>query len=228
MMETKEIIEKIGKHWDDYSENFDSEHDTENKDVWKAFLEEILGPDKCKSVLDLGTGTGFLANMTAELGYPSIGLDISEKMMALGVEHAKEQEVNTVFMKGSALDLPFVDNTVDYIVNARLIWTLVEPETAMAEWARVLKPGGRAFCFNRMEENVGMTVFKADYYQNEAVDGALKIVGARNEELIALMENNGYKDVKIMKLPETAKNDEVRNAEWYQPWFVLCGTKTED
>ena len=186
-METKEIIEKIGKHWDDYSENFDSEHDTENKDVWKAFLEEILGPDKCKSVLDLGTGTGFLANMTAELGYPSIGLDISEKMMALGVEHAKEQEVNTVFMKGSALDLPFVDNTVDYIVNARLIWTLVEPETAMAEWARVLKPGGRAFCFNRMEENVGMTVFKADYYQNEAVDGALKIAGARNEELIALM-----------------------------------------
>lgn len=79
-----------------------------------------------------------------------------------------------------------------------------------------------------MEENVGMTVFKADYYQNEAVDGALKIAGARNEELIALMENNGYKDVKIMKLPETAKNDEVRNAEWYQPWFVLCGTKTED
>ena len=166
--------------------------------------------------------------MTAELGYPSIGLDISEKMMALGVEHAKEQKVNTVFMKGSALDLPFVDNTVDYIVNARLIWTLVEPEAAMAEWARVLKPGGRAFCFNRMEENVGMTVFKADYYQNEAVDGALKIAGARNEELIALMENNGYKDVKIMKLPETAKNDEVRNAEWYQPWFVLCGTKTED
>ena len=69
---------------------------------------------------------------------------------------------------------------------------------------------------------------RQDYYQNEAVDGALKIAGARNEELIALMENNGYKDVKIMKLPETAKNDEVRNAEWYQPWFVLCGTKTED
>ena len=35
MMETKEIIEKIGKHWDDYSENFDSEHDTENKSANK-------------------------------------------------------------------------------------------------------------------------------------------------------------------------------------------------
>lgn len=226
-MEVDQIIKTIEKHWDEYSSTFDSEHDTENICVWRDFLEDCLGKDKKKTVLDLGTGTGFLANIISGLGYPSIGLDISKKMMALGVRHAQEQGVHTVFMKGSALELPFMDETIDFIVNSRLIWTLVEPEQAMTEWERVLKPGGKVFCFNRMEENIGLKIFKDNYYENEAVDEALKIAGARMEELIALMESSGYTDVKVIKLPETAKNDEIKKAEWYQPWFALCGTKPE-
>ena len=75
-------VEKvIGDFWDNYSSEFDGEHDTENIDVWKKYLEEILGADKNKVVLDMGAGTGFLANMTAELGYTSIGVDISRKML---------------------------------------------------------------------------------------------------------------------------------------------------
>lgn len=225
-METEKIIEKIEEYWDERSSTFDSEHDTEKLDVWKDFLSEILGGNRRKNVLDLGTGTGFLANMTAELGFPSIGLDISEGMMSYGVKHAREKGLNTVFMQGSALDLPFMNETVDYIVNARLLWTLVEPESAVREWNRVLKPGGKAFSFHRMKENVGMTFYK-DYYESPEVNAALKIDGAKIEELISLMENNGYKDVKIMKLPETAKDETVKAEEWYEPWFVLCGTKPE-
>ena len=226
-METKQIIQKIEAYWDGRSSTFDSEHDTEKTDVWKEFLLEILGSDKRKTVLDLGTGTGFLANMTAELGFPSIGLDISEGMMDCGVKHAAEKELNTIFMRGNALQLPFMDETIDYIVNARLLWTLLEPEHAMKEWNRVLKPGGKAFSFHRMKENGGMTVYK-DYYENPAVDGALKLGGAKIKELISLMEDNGYVDVKIVKLPETAKDETLKAEEWYEPWFVLCGTKPED
>ena len=128
---------------------------------------------------------------------------------------------------GNTLQLPFMDETIDYIVNARLLWTLLEPEHAMKEWNRVLKPGGKAFSFHRMKENVGMAVYK-DYYGNPAVDGALKLGGAKIEELISLMEDNGYVDVKIVKLPETAKDETIKAEEWYEPWFVLCGTKPED
>lgn len=223
-METKEIMEKIEEYWDGRSVTFDSEHDTERTDVWKAFLEEILGSDKKKTVLDLGTGTGFLANMIAEIGFFSIGLDISEGMMSYGVKHAKEKGLNTIFMRGSALELPFMDETVDFMVNARLLWTLVEPENAMREWHRVLKPGGKAFSFHRMKENEGMPVYK-NYYENPEIDEALKMGGIKMEEMISLMENNGYADVKIIKLPETAKNETVKAEEWYEPWFVLCGMK---
>ena len=52
--------------------------------------------------------------------------------------------------------------------------------------------------------------------------------GAKIEALISLMENSGYEDVKIIKLPETAKDETVKAEEWYEPWFVLCGTKPEN
>ena len=76
----------------------------------------ILGDDKNKSVLDIGTGTGFLANMTAELGYNSIGIDISKGMMEYAVRHAREKGLNTVYMYGNAVDLPLMDNSVDFVI----------------------------------------------------------------------------------------------------------------
>mgnify|MGYP000932502943 CR=1 FL=1 len=90
------VISKIGKYWDDRSYTFDSEHDTENEEIWKSFILSILGDDKNKSVIDIGTGTGFLANMTAELGYNSIGMDISKGMMDYAVRHAREKGLNNV------------------------------------------------------------------------------------------------------------------------------------
>lgn len=226
-METEKIIRKIEEYWDKRSATFDDEHDTERLDVWKEFLVELLGDDRRKTVIDVGTGTGFLANMISELGFLSIGVDISEGMMSCGVRHADEKGLNTVFMRGNALNLPFMDGTADYIVNARLLWTLVEPEKAVREWNRVLKPGGKAFSFHRMKENVGMDAYKG-YYDHPEVDDALTMDGAKIEALISLMENSGYEDVKIIKLPETAKDETVKAEEWYEPWFALCGTKPEN
>lgn len=144
-METESVIEKIGAYWDERSSVFDKEHDTEDLNAWSCSLEKLLGPDKSKSVLDLGTGTGFLANLTARLGYPSLGIDISQEMMSYALRHAKTVGSNAVYMKGSVLDLPFMDNTADYIINARLIWTIVEPDISIQEWFRVVKPGGKIF-----------------------------------------------------------------------------------
>ena len=220
-----DVIKKIGSYWDDYSEKFDEEHDTENIDVWKDYLASILGEDKNKSVIDIGTGTGFLANMISDIGYGSIGVDIAEKMMALGVKHAKDKNLNTVFMYGNALKLPFMDNTADFIVNCRLIWTLVEPDEAIKEWARIIKPGGSIFCFNSMKENVGMTKWKDNYYNDNEVEKSLVIASAGMDELKDLMERNGLVNVRINKLPETSKSKEILEKDWYQPWFVLAADK---
>ena len=109
-MEIERVVEKIGQYWSDRVSTFDKEHDTEDLDAWKATLEKLLGPDKRKSVLDLGTGTGFLCNMTGQLGYTSIGMDISSEMIKYAVRHSDTTKSNAVYLEGSALDLPFADN----------------------------------------------------------------------------------------------------------------------
>ena len=219
-------VEKvIGDFWDNYSSEFDGEHDTENIDVWKKYLEEILGADKNKVVLDMGAGTGFLANMTAELGYTSIGVDISRKMLEYAVDHADKKKVSAAYMYGSILDLPFMDNTADYVINARVLWTLVEPDKAIKEWARVIKPGGSIFCFNRMKEDEGITVYKKDFYDNKEVDDKLVVHGAKMDELKNLMERNGLVNVRIEQLPDTYKDEALKDMDWYQPWFVLAADK---
>lgn len=219
-MEVTNVIRKIGEYWDERSLVFDKEHDTEDLNVWGATLERLLGEDKNKSVLDLGTGTGFLANMTSKMGYSTIGIDISKEMMKIGVRHAKNARTNAVYMEGSALSLPFMDNTVDYIINTRLIWTLVEADKAIMEWCRVIKPGGKIYCFNRMLEGVGLTTNKVNIYNDDDVNELLEIKGAQMADLIYLLERNGLCDVKIEKLPGL-----TRPGFDYEPWFVLMGTK---
>jgi ubiquinone/menaquinone biosynthesis C-methylase UbiE len=186
-------------------------------------LECLLGSDKNRNVLDLGTGTGFLANMTARLGHSTIGIDISKEMMNFGVKHAKTVGSDALFMEGSVLGLPFMDNTVDFIINSRLIWTLVEPDMAIKEWLRILKPGGKIMCFNRMKEGVGLNIGKVNIYEDEEVDKQLAIKGARMEELQDLLERNGLVDVQIQKLSGL-----TRPGYDYDPWFVLMGTKDEE
>jgi ubiquinone/menaquinone biosynthesis C-methylase UbiE len=222
-METTKVIKKIEAYWDSRSETFDQEHDTEDNLAWMEALANLLGNNRNKNVLDLGTGTGFLANMTAKLGFPTIGVDISKDMLKYAVEHAKTGNSDAAFMEGSVLALPFSNNTIDFIINSRLIWTLVEPDLAIREWLRIIKPGGKIMCFNRMKEGVGLNIGKVNIYEDEEVDSKLAIKAARMEELKDLLERNGLVEVEIRKLPGLTRPEYD-----FDPWFVLMGIKAEE
>lgn len=223
-MEKEAVIKVIGDYWDEYSAKFDSEHDTENESAWMDTLEELLGGDKRKNVLDLGTGTGFLANMTARLGYPSVGIDLSTDMMRHAVRHATADGSAAIYMSGNALELPLMDGTVDAIVNARLIWTIIEPDDMLREWLRVLRPGGKLLCFNRMEDGVGLTSCKGStVYAGAEIEDALAVREASMDELRTLLERGGFENIEIRRLPGLTRPEFD-----YQCWYVLMGEKPRD
>ena len=91
-------------------------------------------------LLDVATGPGYVAARALERGAEPVGLDFSATMLA----HARANVPGVEFVHGDATALPFEDASFDAVVAAFLLLHLGTPERAVAEAARVLKPGGKA------------------------------------------------------------------------------------
>lgn len=93
-------------------------------------------------VLDVATGTGFVALLLAELGHQVTGVDASEAMLAHARAKAADGRVAVTFVGGVTEKLPFADASFDAVTARHFIWTVLEPRRAFAEWRRVLAPRG--------------------------------------------------------------------------------------
>ncbi|CAD7767201.1 MAG: Ubiquinone/menaquinone biosynthesis C-methyltransferase UbiE [Candidatus Argoarchaeum ethanivorans] len=140
----KEIINKFwSKDADNYSKSaIRSMHSTKEKKGWQEIFTEVFGKEKL-NVLDVGTGPGIIAFLLAELGHDVTGVDLSEEMLRKAMENATHFDLSVEFTPGDAENLPFEDGSFDAVVNRHVLWTLPNPEKAIAEWRRVLKTGGK-------------------------------------------------------------------------------------
>jgi len=125
------------------------------------------------TALDVGCGPG---NITALLGRAAgpgglaLGVDVSRAMLTRAVR--AEAGPHTGFLLADAQRLPFRDETVDAAVSFAALQLVPDPEAAIAEMGRVLRPGGRlaamvptagpAARFARLLPNVGAHVFGYD------------------------------------------------------------------
>ncbi|HEX6547552.1 MAG TPA: methyltransferase domain-containing protein [Candidatus Dormibacteraeota bacterium] len=108
-----------------------------------AKLVELAAPQKGESALDVGTGTGLVANAVAQaVGKrgQAIGIDVSEGMMRIG-RAAKPPVAEFIGMAGERV--VFRDGTFDLVTFGDVLTYLADPAAALGEAARVLRPGGR-------------------------------------------------------------------------------------
>jgi ubiquinone/menaquinone biosynthesis C-methylase UbiE len=106
-------------------------------------LQKGLKTDEKLEILDVGTGPGVMAFILAENGHRVTGIDLAEGMVEKAKSNAKLLNLNVKFETGDAENLPFADESFDAVVNRIVLWNLPNPEKALAEWKRVLRPGGR-------------------------------------------------------------------------------------
>ncbi len=90
-------------------------------------------------VLDVCTGPGMLADRALKRGAEVVGLDFSEEV----VELARKNVPNGKFQQGNAQELPFPDDNFDAVVCGYGVMHVPEPELALREMRRVVRPGGR-------------------------------------------------------------------------------------
>ena len=70
--------------------------------AWAQAIRSVL-PTAPSAVLDLGTGTGYVASIVAELGHRVTGLDLSEKMLAVARAKALDARLEVSFQTGDAV-----------------------------------------------------------------------------------------------------------------------------
>jgi SAM-dependent methyltransferase len=110
--------------------------------VTSRLVEPLLDAARVRSgtrVLDVACGPGRIAAAAAARGAVPVGLDAAVGMVA--VARACYPEIE--FQRGDAERLPFADASFDVVLAGFVINHLPRPERALAEFARVLRPGGR-------------------------------------------------------------------------------------
>jgi ubiquinone/menaquinone biosynthesis C-methylase UbiE len=99
-------------------------------------VEELAGH---QYVLDLGCGDGQIARALAENGAEVLGVDPTQ----LHIDIATQRGGGPQYVLGGATDIPAPDNSFDAVVACLVFEHIDQLEEAMAEVARVLKPGGQ-------------------------------------------------------------------------------------
>ncbi|MGH9355566.1 MAG: methyltransferase domain-containing protein [Terriglobia bacterium] len=96
------------------------------------------------SVLDVAPGPGFFSIELAKLGnYRITGLDISKSFVEIARRNAEQAGVEVEFLQGSASKMPCKNDSFDFLICRAAFKNFSEPERAVQEMCRVLKPGGR-------------------------------------------------------------------------------------
>jgi phosphatidylethanolamine/phosphatidyl-N-methylethanolamine N-methyltransferase len=108
-------------------------------------------------VLEVGVGTGISLPLYA----PDVrvfGTDISEAMLAKAKRRVAEQRLKTV--EGLAVmdaeKLEFPDNSFDVVMAQYVVTAVPNPEVALHEFARVLRPGGELIILTRISADEGL------------------------------------------------------------------------
>ncbi|MBV8199722.1 MAG: class I SAM-dependent methyltransferase [Acidobacteria bacterium] len=140
-----DLKQRIATYWTWRSAGFERAQGVRNaaqKRAWLDFLREAAGTPP-SAVLDVGTGTGFLALLLAELGHDCKAIDLAPGMIEQARELARQRGLAVRFDVGDAESLAEPDAAYDVVISRNVLWTLPDPRRALRDWRRVLKPGGK-------------------------------------------------------------------------------------
>ncbi len=105
----------------------------------QAVADRVAAPAR---ILDFGCGTGEIARGLTEAGYRVTAVDISEGMLTQAASRPGSDAVTWTSVKADR-PLPFADGAFDVIVSSSVLEYVPDPAPLLADFARLLAPGGR-------------------------------------------------------------------------------------
>lgn len=155
-------------------------------------LLSYLTPQGKQVLLDLGTGSGYVAMALAKREPTSqvIGLDVAAEAIRKDAEIAKQEALSNVsFCTFDGVTLPFGDDTFDAAVCRYVLHHLPCCETTLREIARTVRPQGRFVLADAIRNEEDETDF-INRFQKLKPDGHVRM--HRSEELIEMVCRSGF------------------------------------
>lgn len=239
--------ERVTAYWDTRGgDAYDAQathspHDTEVAAAWRAAVARYLPTDRSARILDVGTGTGFLALMAADLGYSVTGIDLSTGMLATARTKTTGHPNPPELLVGDAIQPDFPPESFDVILNRHLLWTLVDPDAAARAWFTMLKPGGIVVAWDSLWWNAGYLAPMDDeennavgkawntLYGDETLDALPLSRAVAPDELMAMFVQAGFEGVRIETDPAADRahraNVESERGESIPPTLAIVARK---
>jgi SAM-dependent methyltransferase len=153
--------------------------------AWSRALGQLLPP---LEVADLGCGEGYLTIEAARWAARVIAVDRSETVLERAKGLARRRRVSNVVWKRGELDkLPIKDQAVDVALLSQALHHAQDPGRAVAEAARITKPGGRVLVLD-------LRMHAEEWVRAKLGDRRL---GFRDDELSTLLTAAGLREVRV-------------------------------
>lgn len=178
-----------------------------------AFLTAVCPGGRA---LDVGCGTGALAERLADRGYAVTGVDPSEGML----EIMRRRAPQSTAVQASATELPFVDDRYDLVYTVATLHHIAEPDAvaaALGEMVRVTRPGGRIVIWDHNPRNPYWSLLMARVPQDT---GEERLVSER--EVMEGLMAGGARILSAQQLglvPDFTPPRMVRAAAVAERWF---------
>jgi len=248
------LKDEIRAYWSKRAETFDLSYGHKIRsrgefDAWSRLIacHAPIGPGD--RVLELASGTGEVTRVLLGFGCSVDAIDLCEPM----IERAKAKHRGSAvrFHLGDAENTMMPDARYDLVICRHLVWTLLDPQAALADWLRVLKPGGavvvidgdwvnrsrRARLLQRLSQWLDRLTGAPRLWDEQAHQRIMRGVffrdGLKAPALQAMLQAAGFADIRTGPLTGI-KRRQFASATWserlrllatYDDTFILSARK---
>jgi len=157
-----------------------------------ASLEAMVASKSLGELLDVGTGTGRMAELFSPRATHITALDKSPEMLRIARARIQDLPADEVeLVQGDFLDLPFADDTFDTVLFHQVLHYAQAPRNVLAEASRVTREGGR----------IAIVDFAAHDLEELRSAHAHARLGFSDEQMLALLSETGFASQHPIALP---------------------------
>ncbi|PPG34214.1 bifunctional demethylmenaquinone methyltransferase/2-methoxy-6-polyprenyl-1,4-benzoquinol methylase UbiE [Rathayibacter sp. AY2B9] len=150
-----------------------------NDRLWRIATTRAVNPAPGERILDIAAGTGTSSASLARSGAQVVAADFSPGMIAVGRRRQAGND-RIEFVQADAMDLPFEDESFDAVTISFGLRNVAEPRTALAEFLRVLKPGGRVVICEFSTPPIAPLAAAYDFYLSRVMPAVVRLASSNN------------------------------------------------